>query len=565
MITTQEELENLRNRLKEVSEIAIDTETNFTDLYAQRYCMGISVAFRKPGFVIPEDPFDIDAVIDGIETWYIPIAHNSWMVKENINFSLPPDFFHGPVVIFHNAKFDLAVLKKLGLTFPGKFYDTMLMAHLIDENRFSYGLDSISTSLIGFAKAKEQQRVMKKGWDEMPAYLMGIYAELDAKLTLRCYEVMKKAFEVYEEVWEKDAEFLLCLQDIEERGLIVDRETAFELQAKCKERIASIQGELGFDPAKTKTLHERLFSEPPFGYGIRITHRTPGGKPQVNERFLQSCNHPVAGLILEWRGLQKALTSYYNPYIDLTENTPRIHASFKMHGTVTGRLSCENPNLQQIPREGYVKKLFLAEPDFELWEFDYRNIEMRLAAVYSEEDILLETFRVEGDIHQRTADELGISRQHAKVINFLVIFGGQEGALAYNLGIPLREAEKILAKYKALYKKLFKTFDQAERTALNQGYVRLWTGRRRHFPYKSECRKAFNSVIQGGAFNIIKYSMVDLRQQGFVMVNQVHDSVWIQLPKTQLHLVKKVQETMEDWTETEFGLRFSTDAKRLAA
>ncbi len=483
------------------------------------------------------------------------------------NVELPPRLFERVAcpIVFHNAKFDLHVLKKAGLIIPyDKVYDTMLMSHLIYEERLSHGLNDVARDYLGVQKEVDLAKAMKNfEWEEVPPHVMAKYAEQDAKVTWELYLHMKPHFEPYEKVWETDRDFMFLLQMIEQRGLGIDVELCKQLEAECVIRLEKLKSELGFDPAKTKALKEKLFSLPPVGYGLKPKTFTPGGQPQVNTRFLQETPHPVCDLLLSFKETQKQLTSYYRSYLRLGgEDYGRIHASFKQHGTVTGRLSCADPNMQQIPRDSPIKQLFLPEVDKQLWEIDFRNIEMRLAAVYSQEPILLETFASEGDVHQLTADLLGITRQFAKTINFLVIYGGGAEALAYQLRIPYKQAKTIHDQFKRTYLHLFRFMDKCtEETHAKGGVIRMWSGRYRHFRFKSDYHKAFNAIVQGGAFEIVKRSMLGLNRAGFDIRNQVHDSVWLMV-NDELDVIR-AEKVMSEWTLESFGLNFSVDRKRL--
>ena len=525
--------------------IAVDTETNITDRYQDRFLLGISLAKDDRIF-------------------YIPIGHDSWMDTDGLNLPVPKELYRGvqAELVFFNAKFDLHVLKKAGIIIPDlKIYDVMLMCHLIDENEFQYSLDMMGLKYLNVRKERDLAKEMKKDWLSIPAPIMAKYAEQDARMTLELYNHLKEQFTPYEEVWNIDEKFLLLLQQMEQKGIPVNVEVAKELQLRCEKRLQEIENELGIDIAKPSQLHRKLFDAPPIGFGIKVTQRTPNGKPQVNTRFLETCNHPAAGLILEWREIQKQLTSYYNPYITKAEGYGRIHADFQQHGTVTGRLSCKNPNLQQIPRDAPVKKLFLAESGKQLWEIDFRTIEMRLAMVYADETKMLEIFKVDGDVHQATADDLKVTRQQAKVINFLIIYGGGANALSAQLNLSLTESKKILDRYRAAYPKLFRKMNEATAAGEQFGEVKLWSGRKRHFKWPSEAHKGFNSIIQGGAFEIVKRSMLRLREAGFDIRSQVHDSVWIMVNNEAE--VKEAEKIMSDWTEELFGLKFSVESKRL--
>jgi DNA polymerase-1 len=538
--------------------IAIDTETSFTDSYAERFPVGISI-------------------YDGMFSYYIPVGHTEW-VEKPINFTLPDDFLadYSGVVVMHNAKFDLHVLKRLGLEVPtGNLYDTMLMSHYIEEEPATFipmphSLDSLSARKLNLLKRTDMSKIMKKGdWSGTPIAIMAKYAEQDAFNTFHLYFHFKPEFEPYEKVWTLDRTFLLQLLEMEAKGLPISEDLCREYSVACRVREDQIKQELGFDPAKPSQLNPKLFGEPPLGLGLTPSEFTPSrGDPKVSSDWLELQAHPVCALVLEYRRLVKQRSTFFDRFLGLSAGRMRIHPTFKAHGTVTGRLSCEDPNMQQIPRTSYtstpVKKVFIGEPNFQLWETDYSQLELRLAAVYSKQTNLLDDFHNDRDVHQRVADALGISRQIAKIVNFLLIYGGGPPALSKQAKIPLNKAKEVFNNYHNLYPLLFELMAAAERTAMTTGYVQLFSGRRRHFHHSSDCRKAFNSIIQGGGFEIVKRSMLLCREAGVDIRNQVHDSIWYMVPEDDVDsYVSKVESIMSDWTEPAFKLKFTVESKRL--
>lgn len=551
MLVSQDNLQEVIDALKkEKTLIAVDTETNITERYHERFLLGISIATEH-------------------HTFYIPVGHESFMGEDVENVSVPLDLFkdlEAPIGYF-NAKFDIEVLLNAGFELPRRtIWDAMLMCHHINENEFQFSLDAMSKKYLGKESVKEKElaKAAKKfGWSCVPPYIMDKYASMDAVLTRDLVLKLMPMFDLYQEAYRYDMQFLWLLVDLERKGVRVNLDKVVDLQEQCYTRLEELKKQIGFDPAKTKLLQERLFSEPPVGYGLKVLEKTPGGKPKVSDKFLEVTNHPVCGLIREYRQINKQLTSYYNSYERLCSGYGRLHPSFKQHGTVTGRLSCADPNMQQIPRDSPIKSLFLPEDGFQLWEIDFKNIEMRLAAVYSQESSLLETFREEGDVHQLTADLLGISRQHAKTVNFLIIYGGGAKALSQQINLSESECRKILDRFRQAYPRLFATMNAATAaTESNGGWVKMWSGRRRHFMWSNEYHKAFNSIVQGGAFEIVKRSMLLLQEQGFDMRNQVHDSVWLNV-KSQDEVLA-AEKIMSEWTTEDFGLTFSVESKRLA-
>lgn len=544
--------------------VSVDTETNFTDKAWDRYLLGLSIT--------------TDA-----NTYYVPVAHKSGWLGDHTNVQVPPDLFCGATVpiIAHNMKFDYQVLRRAGITLPVEnLWDTLAMSHFICEwnkgKDQGHSLEVVAPKYLGKESQKEvaKAKAMKAVWEITPPALMALYAEQDSRLLPELY---KKLLSLMEPDWirqweEVDREFMLLLADMETLGIPLDRELAEKYYDQCDQRMLQIQRELGFDPAKSSVLHPKLFDDPPFGLGLTCPSKTPTGKPKVSGEWLQSVGHPLTALVYEYRKTQKQLSSYFGPYLSLTtRDYARLHCDFRQYGTQTGRMSCADPNLQQIPRDEYkdanVKKVFNPEEGKQLWEIDFRTIEYRMQAVYAQDPVLLELFRNEGDFHQLVADDvskqsgLKISRQQAKTINYLMSFGGGVKVLNEQLGVGFQKAKQIHEGYKDSYPLIFAKARQAQEAAEANDEAKMWFGRKRHFQYPGEHHKAFNAVIQGGSFEIVKRSMLKLREAGFTMSNQVHDSVWINVSSEKD--IEEAQKLMEDWTEQAFKLRFSTDRKRL--
>lgn len=235
--------------------------------------------------------------------------------------------------------------------------------------------------------------------------------------------------------------------------------------------------------------------------------------------------------------------------------------------------------MQQLPREGdpeddnlvireRVKEILDVPNGWELWEFDYSQMEFRLSGCYSKEPGIIEAYRAGSDMHQSTADALGISRFEAKTVNFLIIYGGGAEKLAAQLGRPVEEAREFLENFWRAYPLLEQTVRAATAAAEQRGFVTLWTGRKRHFRYPSECYKAFNSIVQGGGAEIVKQSAIELTairsQYEFKPVAQVHDSYWFEVPKDSPETLNAIQRAME-WPNGKFIIDFPVDRKLLAA
>ena len=515
--------------------------------------------------------------------WYIPVGHEPNIGIEQLNFKIPADLFvgfEGPIYA-HNMKFDFQVLVKHGIFVPtDNLWCTMMMSVYINENHKPIGhdLDAILNFYLGQRKKTVEKKALEAfGWMNSPVDLMAIYAEQDVSQLLNLADVLHPRMEAdWVNLWENvDRKFMLLLSKMELRGIPIDYELCEATEKKLSARMQEIVLELGFDPGKQKKLflYPKLFDPPPVGLGLSVPSRTPKtNEPQVTAEWLETIGHPMTALLYEYSKLQKQNSSYYSAYRRLTTRAyPRLHPSFKQHGAETGRLSCANPNLQQIPRDeykdAYVKKLFVPDIGYQLWEIDYRTIEYRLAAVYAQDVKLLELFENEGDFHQLVADDVSaqvgfpVSRQQAKTINYLMGYGGGVEVLKTKLRVDHKQAKKIHQGYKAAYWKIFERASEATEYAEQNMEIQTWSGRTRHFRFQSEAHKAFNACMQGGAFEIVKTSMLKLDDAGFDICNQVHDSVWIQV-KDESEVIE-AEKIMSEWTTERFGLTFRTDRKRL--
>lgn len=522
------------------------------------------------------------AVKTEANVWYIPVGHQPIAGIAQQNFEIPSDLFvgfEGPIYA-HHMKFDYNVCTVAGIKIPtGNLWCTMMMSVYIDEGHYiGHDLDAVLDHYLGQRKkTMEKKTLLEFGWDCSPTSYMAIYAEQDVAPLLDLVDILLEKMEQdWINLWENvDREFMLLLAKMELRGIRIDYDLCESTEKKISDRMRQIEQEIGFDPGKQKKrfLYPKLFDDPPVGLGLAVPSRTPKtNEPQVSADWLASVGHPLTALLYEHTKSKKQLSSYYSAYLKRsTRDYPILHPNFKQHGTETGRISCENPNLQQIPRDeykdAYVKKLFLPDSGLELWEIDYRTIEYRLQAVYAQDPELLELFENEGDFHQLVADDVSkqvgftVSRQQAKTINYLMAFGGGPGVLNDELRVGFKKAKEIHSGYKAAYPMIFDRAAEAQEYAEDHMEIQTWAGRTRHFRYRSECHKAFNACIQGGAFEIMKRSMLMLDKAGFDICNQVHDSVWIQV-KTEQEVVE-AEKIMSEWTKEQFGLTFRTDKKRL--
>src|SRR5215831_319695 len=561
LVTEQTVQEILDSILKCEEFIVVDTETTITDSLGDRELLGVSVSLpdgriayfafnHRMGLPIGDDNLSIE---------WLP---KLWKALENKD------------LVFHNAKFDLQVMEKFGFKRRGNFSCTMIMSHIVDPYP-PHGLKELAEDRLMIEDSAQMKdllkRVQKAGlaWHHIPPSIMAPYAANDAYLTRELYNFLMQDFWEYTtpEYFEREMKFLMVLKEIEARGLLLDRsETAVKLNAAV-ERMRAIQKELGFDPAKRIALARRLFGTPPDGLGLPVyaygapSKSFPLGVPTMNDAILSRYSHPVVGLVQEYRRVQKTESTYLRPWWEKSRSDGMLHPTFKPWGTITGRLSCENPNMQQVPRNSYLKTLFYAPDGYTLTEFDFDQIEFRLAVAYSKDQSIIADLREGSDVHSIVAKQLGISRQAAKTTNYLMLYGGGIGKLASVLRIPFNSAKEFWEAYQIKYAGLTRASASATLAAQQRGHIKYWTGRIKPFRSSKEHHKAFNAAVQGGSFEIMKRSMLALADAGVPMVNQVHDSVWV---TTQTKAEEKeICQLMSNWQTKVLGVPFPVSAKNL--
>ena len=535
--------------LEVATEVTVDTEVD--PLH------GISVAFDGPA-----------------QGFYFPIAHAG---NSNINGNQRGKLYSllasRDFLVFHNAVYDLRILAEAGLDYRGEFYDTMLMAHWINEERYNYSLDTISKLYGG--KPKEMPEFMKAiiendGWDAVPASLMDEYSAHDAFITHHLFRKLQPQFEEQNfagDLWKTEQKFIRdVMYPMMQLGIKADTSFSIREYMRGMAIMEECKKELGFNPGSTKQLEKFLIDD----LGLPVLARTPKGKPsftknemEVYEVMLEHKKDKRASTILRYRGWQKATSSSYRPYIDLSGDDGVLHPGYKLHGTRTGRLSCEKPNLQQIPKSsdkdwnGNLKNAFVARPGFGLHTVDYSQLQFRMTVAYAHADTdcsdLLDVFNdPTRDIFTEMAKQMGWLRHNVKTLVYLILFGGgaTRAKFAFNLD-TVEEGMVLVKEFHGLYPSIAKVAKKAENAARKQGHVTYWTGRRRHFPRGSAFYRAFNAVIQGGEAEIIKRAMIALVEEvcdeNCRILLQIHDEVVFEIREgMEDEYLDKAQKVMEN-------------------
>jgi DNA polymerase I-like protein with 3'-5' exonuclease and polymerase domains len=474
--------------------------------------------------------------------------------------------------------YDVCWLRSAGLKMPTKIVDTMIAASLIDENRMSYRLDTLAKHYIGLGKdekvlleaAKDYGLDAKKDMWRLPALFVGQYAERDAESTLKLWQRLNMELHNQElmDVFNLETKLFPCLVDMRFKGVRVDLEKADKIKKdlmiqenKIINRIKDLTGiDVEIHAARSIA---KAFDKLKLPYD----RTEKSGEPSFTKNFLQNHPHELARSIADAREINKAHTTFIDSITKHAVNG-RIHADINQirsddGGTVTGRFSMSNPNLQQIPARHpelgpLIRSIFIPE-EKHLWgSFDYSQQEPRILVHYAKlqnlegVDEIVEAYNQgDADFHQVVADMAGIERKQAKTINLGLMYGMGKNKLMAELGLMKDSAEKLIKQYHTKAPFVKKLMDNVTRRAENHGKIRTLGGRACHFDlwqpvqfgvfkplpleqarkeYDEPLKRAFtykalNKLIQGSAADMTKKSMVALYENGIIPHIQIHDEV----------------------------------------
>ena len=560
-VTDEKALRELAGRLEASSEFCFDTETTGFDVFGDRL-VGLSFAVEPfEAWYVPCDPANLGQVLSILR----PVFENERIAK-----------------IGQNVKFDLMMLRSAGIDVRGTLYDTMIVHYLLDpESR--HGMDHLARICLNYSPVPIEELIGKGArqitMDRVPVERCARYAAEDADVTLRLKRHLWPRLEEagLTELYLRIEEPLIrVLADIEMTGVKIDsealaasgRELTSEL-AGLEDRIREMTGDPSLNVNSAKQLGEALFGRMKIDPKPKMTKTK---QYRTDEEYLQmlSDRHPVIGMILEYRGLRKLLSTYVDALPQLVNPlTGRIHTSFNQAVTATGRLSSTNPNLQNIPirddRGREIRKAFIPSSDDRvLLSADYSQVELRLMAHLSGDRAMIEAFGHGEDIHTATAallfhaakeDVTREQRRRAKTANFGIIYGISAFGLAQRLNIPRTEAKEIIDGYFQSYPDIRQYMERVIDQARENGYVETLFGRKRMLPDirsgnavvrgLSE-RNAINAPIQGGAADIMKLAMIavhgELRRKGLQskIILQVHDELVLDVLLSEQEQVREI-------------------------
>ena len=574
--------------LRKVDEIAIDLETKDPGLKE-----------RGSGSVIGDGDVVGIAVATSHYKGYFPIAHEGGgnMDRQRVMLWLKDVLESQSTKIFHNAIYDVCWLRRLGLKINGDIVCTMIAAAVTDENRFRYDLNSLAWHYLGYGKNESALAEAAESWGidpkaemyKLPAMHVGGYAERDAEITFGLWQEMKKEIlhQDLEDIFDLETELFPCLVDMRFKGVRVDTERAHQMKNNLikqeQDLLKKIEGETNIYP---QIWAARSIAQVFENLKIPFERTEKTDAPSFTKNFLQEHEHPVVRMIAQAREINKAHTTFIDSILRY-EHKGRIHAEINQlrnagGGTVTGRFSYQNPNLQQIPARNkdlgpMIRSLFIPEEGHRWGVFDYSQQEPRLVVHYASLYKLPSVYDVidayqtdpNADFHQTVADMAEIPRSQAKTINLGLFYGMGKGKLQAELGVSKEKAAELFNTYHAKVPFVKQLMSKASNRAQDRGQIRTLLGRlcrfhlwepnsfgmhkamthedalKEHGPgiKRAYTYKALNKLIQGSAADMTKKAMLELYKEKIIPHIQIHDELDLSISSEDE--AKKVIEIME--------------------
>lgn len=565
-VFTQAQLQQWLEKIDAASLTAVDTETTSLEpMHAS--LVGISLC------------------VEAGSAAYIPLAHNypgvpDQLSREQVLATLRP-WLENPAKpkLGQHLKYDSHVFANHGVNLQGIVHDTLLQSYVLESHR-NHDMDSLALRWLN-KKTISYQEVCGKGasqigFDEVSIERATEYAAEDADITLRLHQAMWPRIETNEKlrfIYERiELPTARVLQRVERNGVLIDVDLLAAQSAELGTRLLALEQQAHalagqpFNLNSPKQLGEILFDK----LGLPVVKKTPGGTPSTDEEVLQKLaeDYPLPKLLLDYRSLSKLKSTYTDKLPRMVNSqTGRVHTNYGQAIAVTGRLSSNEPNLQNIPVrtvEGRrIREAFIAAPGHQIISADYSQIELRIMAHLSGDPGMLRAFASGEDIHRATAAEIfGVTvdqvdseqRRAAKVINFGLMYGMSAFGLAGNLGVERSAAQMYMDKYFTRFAGVKQFMDDIRQQAKSQGYIETVFGRRLWLPEinspngprrQGAERAAINAPMQGTAADLIKMAMIavqnwlDTDKLGSRMVMQVHDELVLEVPDHEIALVRE--------------------------
>jgi DNA polymerase-1 len=587
--------------------LAFDVETTSTDA-KKAELVGLALSTRPgEGHYIPlahrrrAKALTLDQI--GVEPDDSPVVNLDW---EQVRDRLRPIFAdHTIAKSAHNGEYDLIVLRRHGLDVANLAFDTMLAEWLIDPASRNLGLKNLAWARLGVEMTPITELIGSGRGQTTMEYVapaaVADYAGADVDMTLRLVELLTpelKERELWPLFTEVEMPLVPILADMEMAGICVDERYLEELSEDFQQQLVQLEDQIWeaagekLNINSTQQLSDLLFEK--LGLPKYLSRRLKSGHYSTAADVLDNLrsHHPIVGLVLQYRELTKLRSTYVDALRALINpETGRVHTSYNQTGTVTGRLSSANPNLQNIPIRTElgrrIRGAFYAQEGWRLLAADYSQVELRILAHISQDPTLLAAFHRGEDIHSSAAAAVyGVPleavstemRRVAKTANFAVTYGVSGYGLAQQTDLNQEEASAFIDTYFSRYPGVRDYLEETKKLAAERGYVETLLGRRRYFPElgvtsrahaqvrRSAERMAINTPVQGSAADIIKIAMVNLdrqlKSQGdrSRMLLQVHDELVLEVPEEELdRMVKLVPHVMS--SAYSLGVPLQVDVK----
>lgn len=573
MIVTRTNFEEVINSLYLCQEMSVDTETTGLLSWKGDRLFSIIIGTEKDTYYFNFKEYE------GLEEE--SVLPKDWMLLLEVLWKDP-----NKVIFLHNAKFDLSMLDKDGLQIQSILHDTEVIARLEHNDHMSYSLADCALR-IGEQKSDAVEEYIKthklieskpipgkkgrarnKRFDKVPFPIISTYAEQDARVTFKLAKHQLQVIKTTDETRAENASYrtLSSLVDVERAltpvlygmekvGTKVDlsycEEAILFEDARIKQAEREFKDVTGFDFKD----HGKHFATVFSALGIE-TVNTAKGNPSFTDEVLEKIDHPVVKIIQTHRDASKRANTYFRSFVFHADEDAVIHTDLRQAGTRTGRMSCANPNLQNLSKdeeEGLkytVRRAFIPREDFYFCMIDYNQMEFRMMLDFAEEMGLIKMIRDGGhDPHIATAEMTGLSRKAAKTLNFGLLYGMGIEKLSKQLKVDLETAREFRKKYFSELPRVKGFLRAAQIKAENSEKVTSWAGRVFRFPEKKFSYKAPNAIIQGGCADVVKYAMVDvgkfLKPYKTRMLLQIHDELLFEIHRDELGIEKELQKIME--------------------
>lgn len=565
LIDTKEKRTHLIDTLSKQKAICFDTETTDLDAHTAEL-VGMSFSYKTG------------------EAFYIPVPEDQ-KEAQNIANDFKALLENDRILkIGQNIKYDLTILKSYGIELKGQMFDTMI-AHFLIQPDMRHNMNVLAETYLNYSPVSIETLIGKKGKGQLSMRAVPIeeitdYAAEDADITLQLHDVFEPMLEetktkkLFEEI---EIPLIPVLADMESEGITLDKNALKEFSHELEKDIAIVEEEIQklagtpFNVSSPKQVGDILFEVLQI---IEKPKKTKTGQYATGEDVLIKLTgkHPIVNKILDYRELVKLKNTYVDTLpLLVNPKTGRIHTSYNQVVAVTGRLSSDNPNLQNIPirteRGREIRKAFITRnDDFVLLSADYSQVELRIIAELSKDEGMIDAFKSGQDIHRATAAKVyNVSleevtsdmRRNAKMVNFGIIYGISAFGLSERLNIPRKEAAAIIENYFAKYPRIKQYMDESIAKAKQKGYVETIMNRRRYLRDINSSnhtvrgfaeRNAINAPIQGSAADMIKIAMInihkDFKEHNFKskMLLQVHDELVFDIYKPEMDQVRQIIE-----------------------